>query len=86
MYARDAIIAVGTDIRESESAGEAARALARGTPAVILKPAIGTTRAIGTALLGAGNALDSESRRRLEDVSCQPSNNARNQANSTIEI
>lgn len=69
MSARDAIIAVGTDIRESENAGEVAKAVMRSAPAVILKPAIGTTKAIGTALLGAGNALDAESRRKIEDVS-----------------
>jgi len=69
MSARDAIIAVGTDIRHSENAGELAMAVMRSAPAVILKPAIGTTKAFGTALLGAGNALDANSRRRLEDVS-----------------
>jgi autophagy-related protein 2 len=67
--ARDAIIAVGADVRESETAADVARAVARGAPAVVLKPAIGATRALGTALLGAGNALDKESRRKVEDVS-----------------
>jgi len=70
--ARDAIIAVGVDVRESETAADVARAFARGAPAVILKPAIGATRALGTALLGAGNALDKESRRKVEDVSLFP--------------
>jgi autophagy-related protein 2 len=70
--ARDAIIAVGADVRESESAADVARAVARGAPAVVLKPAIGATRALGTALLGAGNALDKESRRKVEDVSFVP--------------
>lgn len=67
--ARDAIIAVGTDVGASESAGDVARAVARAAPIVILKPAIGATKAIGSALLGAGNALDPTSRRKLEDVS-----------------
>ncbi|KAF2663533.1 hypothetical protein BT63DRAFT_418995 [Microthyrium microscopicum] len=67
MSARDAIIAVGTDIRESESAGDLVGAIRRSAPAVVLKPAIGTLRATGTALLGVGNSLDGQSRRRLED-------------------
>jgi autophagy-related protein 2 len=69
MSTRDAIIAVGAEIRDSESATDVARAVFRSAPAVILKPAIGTSRAIGTALLGAGNALDKDSRRKAEDVS-----------------
>jgi len=64
MSTRDAIIAVGAEIRDSESATDVARAVFRSAPAVILKPAIGTSKAIGTALLGAGNALDKDSRRK----------------------
>ena len=67
--AKDAIIAIGGDIRESGSAKGAAAAVARLAPTVILRPAIGTTKAIGTALLGAGNQLDKDSRRKIEDVS-----------------
>jgi len=65
--ARDAIIAVGTDVRESETASDVARAVLRRAPVVILKPAIGASRALGSAFLGAGNALDKESRRKIED-------------------
>lgn len=67
---RDAIIAIPAEVMESGSAGEAAKAIARRAPTVILRPAIGATKALGTALLGAGNAVDREaSRRKLEDVS-----------------
>ena len=37
-------------------------------PTVILRPAIGATRGVGMALLGAGNMLDKDSRRKIEDV------------------
>lgn len=68
MTARDAIIAIGAEVRDGDSARGVAGAIARHGPAVILRPAIGTTRAIGTALLGAGNMLDKDSRRKLEEV------------------
>ena len=71
MTARDAIIAIGMEVRESDSARGVAGAIARHGPAVILRPAIGTTRAIGTALLGAGNMLDKDSQRKMEEV-CYP--------------
>jgi autophagy-related protein 2 len=67
--AKDAIIGVGTDLRESENATDVVKALGRAAPVVILKPAIGASKAIGSALLGAGNALDPGIRGRLEDVS-----------------
>jgi hypothetical protein len=46
-----------------------ARALARHAPTVILRPALGATKALSNALLGVGNALDDQSRRKIEDVS-----------------
>lgn len=66
---QDAIIAIGGDFRESTSAAGAASAVGRYAPTVILRPAIGVSKAIGTALLGAGNQLDKDSRRKVEDVS-----------------
>ncbi len=69
LTARDAIVAIPGEVMESGSAGQAARAVARRAPTVILRPAIGATRAVGMTLLGAGNALDKDSRRRIEDVS-----------------
>ncbi|KAF2429472.1 hypothetical protein EJ08DRAFT_650485 [Tothia fuscella] len=64
---RDAIIAIGSDVRESESAAGAAGVVLRGAPTVLLRPVIGGTKAIGTALSGLGNALDRESERKIHD-------------------
>jgi autophagy-related protein 2 len=67
---RDAIIAIPAEVMESGSAGEAAKVIAKRAPTVILRPAIGATKALGTMLLGAGNAVDREgARRRVDDVS-----------------
>ncbi|KIW09026.1 hypothetical protein, variant [Verruconis gallopava] len=65
--AKNAIIAIGGDVRESGSALGAVGAVARMAPTVILRPAIGATRGVGMALLGAGNMLDKDSRRKIED-------------------
>jgi autophagy-related protein 2 len=67
LTARDAIVAVGGGVRTSDTPGEAVRAVTRGAPTIILRPAIGATKALGTALLGAGNHLDPESKRRVGD-------------------
>ncbi|KAF2458188.1 hypothetical protein BDY21DRAFT_284675 [Lineolata rhizophorae] len=70
LTARDAVVAIPGEVLESGSAGGATRAVARRAPTVILRPAIGVSKAISKTLLGAGNALDRDSRRRIEDVSC----------------
>ncbi|ROV87266.1 hypothetical protein VMCG_10843 [Cytospora schulzeri] len=67
--ARDAIIAVPAEVMESQNAGGAARAVMNRAPTIIFRPAIGATRAVGQALMGATNALDPENLRRVEDVS-----------------
>lgn len=67
--ARDAIIAVPAEVMESQNAQGAARAVMRRAPTIIFRPAIGATRAVGQALMGATNALDPENLRRAEDVS-----------------
>ncbi|TLD38545.1 autophagy regulatory protein Atg2 [Venturia nashicola] len=64
---RDAIIAVGSDIRESTSATGVAEAVARRAPTIILRPAIAGTKAMGIALLGGVNALDQKNSQRIED-------------------
>jgi autophagy-related protein 2 len=69
LTARDAIVAVPGEVMESGSAAGAAKAVWRRAPTVILRPAIGATRAVGQTLLGAGNTLDPANRRRIEDVS-----------------
>lgn len=70
LMTRDAIVAVPGEVMESSSAAGAAKAVWRRAPTVILRPAIGATRAVGQTLLGAGNSLDPTNRRRIEDVSC----------------
>ena len=69
LTARDALIAVQGEIMESEGPSGAVAAVVRHAPTVILRPIIGTTRAVGTALLGVGNAIDSEGLKRVDDVS-----------------
>ncbi|KAI5291638.1 autophagy- protein 2, partial [Ascosphaera acerosa] len=61
--ARDVIIAVPAEVTDSGSATQAARALLRRAPTIILRPAIGATKAVGQTLLGAGNTLDPAQRR-----------------------
>ncbi|KAL1964060.1 hypothetical protein VTN77DRAFT_7606 [Rasamsonia byssochlamydoides] len=67
LMARDAIVAVPGEVMESGSAAGAAKAVWRRAPTVILRPAIGATKAVGQTLLGAGNTLDPANRRRIED-------------------
>ena len=69
IMAKDAIIAMPAEAMESGTAGEAARAILRSAPTVILRPALGVTKAVGQTLLGATNSLDKGERRRVEDVS-----------------
>ncbi|KAL2132890.1 hypothetical protein VTI74DRAFT_3204 [Chaetomium olivicolor] len=64
--ARDAIIAVPAEIMESQSAQGAAAAVLKKAPTIVLRPAIGATKAVGQTLLGATNALDKQHRRRVE--------------------
>lgn len=72
LLARDAIVAVPGEIVESGSAKAAAKAVWKRAPTVILRPAIGVSKAVGQTLLGAGNTLDPSNRRRMEDVSESP--------------
>ena len=69
LLAKDAIIAMPGEVLESGTAGGAAKAVLRGAPVVILRPAMGVTKAVGQTLLGATNSLDPGNRRRIEDVS-----------------
>ncbi|KAK4158531.1 hypothetical protein C8A00DRAFT_28541 [Chaetomidium leptoderma] len=64
--ARDAIIAVPAEVMESQSAQGAATAVLKKAPTIILRPAIGATKAIGQTLLGATNSLDPMNRKRVE--------------------
>lgn len=69
LTARDALIAVQGEFLESRTPGSAAAAVARHAPTLILRPVIGASRAVGTTLLGVGNAVDRGNLRRVEDVS-----------------
>jgi autophagy-related protein 2 len=69
LTARDAVIAIPAEVMEEGSGVGMARALARHAPTVILRPALGATKAVSNALLGVGNALDQGSRRKIENVS-----------------
>ncbi|KAK3957056.1 hypothetical protein QBC32DRAFT_358098 [Pseudoneurospora amorphoporcata] len=64
--ARDAIIAVPTEVMESSSAQGAAKAVLMQAPTILFRPAIGVSKAIGQTLLGATNALDPNHRKRIE--------------------
>ncbi|KAL4941862.1 hypothetical protein BDV06DRAFT_172219 [Aspergillus oleicola] len=71
LLTRDAIIAMPGDVQESGSAKAAAKAVLKRAPTVILRPAIGISKAVGQTLLGAGNSLDPSHRRKIEDVSAR---------------
>ncbi|KAK3392173.1 hypothetical protein B0T20DRAFT_362262 [Sordaria brevicollis] len=67
--ARDAIIAVPTEVMESSSAQGAAKAVLMQAPTILFRPAIGVSKAIGQTLMGATNSLDPNHRKRVEAVS-----------------
>jgi len=69
LTARDAVIAIPAEVMEEGSGVGMARVLARHAPTVILRPALGATKAVSNALFGVGNALDEGSRRKIDDVS-----------------
>lgn len=71
LMAKDAIIAMPGEIMETGTAGGAAKALLRNAPTVILRPAMGVSKALGQTLMGATNSLDPGNKRRVEDVSPQ---------------
>lgn len=68
LLTRDAIVAVPGEVVEGGTAKAAAKAVLKRTPTIILRPAIGMSRAVGQTLLGAGNTLDPTNRRKMEDV------------------
>lgn len=69
LTARDAVIAIPAEVMEEGTGVGMAKAIARRAPTVILRPALGATKAVSNTLLGVGNALDADSRRKIEDVS-----------------
>ena len=68
LLAKDAIVAVPGEVMATGSATEAAQAVLRSAPTIILRPAIGASKAVGQTLLGAGNTLDRDNYRRMQEV------------------
>jgi autophagy-related protein 2 len=69
LLAKDAIVAMPGEVLESKSAKGAAVAVLRNAPTIVLRPAMGVSKAVGQTLMGATNSLDKTERRRIEDVS-----------------
>ncbi|KAF2720459.1 hypothetical protein K431DRAFT_347128 [Polychaeton citri CBS 116435] len=67
LTARDALIAVQGEALDSSSPAGAAAAVARHAPTVILRPVIGASRAVGTALMGVGNQIDKANLKKIDD-------------------
>ncbi|EME46372.1 hypothetical protein DOTSEDRAFT_70393 [Dothistroma septosporum NZE10] len=67
LTAKDALIAVQGELLDSRGPGNAAAAVVKHAPTVILRPVIGATRAVGTTLLGVGNQIDRNNLRRIDD-------------------
>jgi autophagy-related protein 2 len=86
LTAKDALIAVQGEVLGSRGPGGVAGAVVKHAPTVILRPVIGTARAVGTTLLGVGNQIDRSNMRRLEDVSARPGWDVENTANLCPEI
>ena len=68
LTAKDAIVAMPGEILESGTPVGAAKAVLKGAPTVILRPALGVSKAVGQTLMGATNTLDRGNRRRMEEV------------------
>ena len=58
LLAKDAIVAIPAEVRESESAAGAARAVLRSAPTVVLRPAMGVSKAVAQTMMGVGNQID----------------------------
>ena len=67
LTAKDAIVAMPGEVIDSGTAGGAAKVVLKNAPTVILRPAMGVSRAVGQTLMGATNSLDPANRRRIED-------------------
>ncbi|KAK3201982.1 hypothetical protein GRF29_164g1315948 [Pseudopithomyces chartarum] len=65
--ARDAAIAIPGEIQAEGTGAGLARVLYRRAPTVILKPLAGTTKVVSKTLMGVGNALDKDARRKIDD-------------------
>lgn len=68
LTAKDAIVAMPGEVMESGTARGAAKAVIRGAPTVILRPALGVSKAVGQTLMGTVNTMDPQHRRRIDEV------------------
>ena len=69
LVAKDVVVAVSGEAKESGSFEGAAKAVARHAPTIVLRPMIGASKAVSQTLMGATNSVDPKNRQRLEDVS-----------------
>lgn len=69
LAARDAVIAMPAEVMEDGTGLGVAKVLAKRAPTIVLRPAMGAMKATSNTLLGLGNALDKQSRRKIDDVS-----------------
>ncbi|KAL8780084.1 MAG: hypothetical protein Q9194_001097 [Teloschistes cf. exilis] len=67
LTAKDAIVAMPGEAMESGTAGGAAKAVLKSAPTIILRPALGVSKAVSQTLMGATNSLDPANRRRIEE-------------------
>lgn len=68
LLAKDAVIAMPGEVLECGTAAGAAKAVLKGAPTVILRPAMGVSKVVGQTLMGATNSLEPENKRRIEEV------------------
>ena len=69
LLARDAIVAVPGEVMAQPSAKGAAKAILKQSPTIILRPAMGVSKAAAQTFQGVANTLDRKNLRRIEDVS-----------------
>ncbi|RMZ75164.1 hypothetical protein DV737_g5422, partial [Chaetothyriales sp. CBS 132003] len=69
LLARDAIVAVPGEVMAQPGATGAAKAILKQSPTIILRPAMGVSKATAQTLQAVANTLDKSNLRRLEDVS-----------------
>jgi autophagy-related protein 2 len=65
--ARDAILTLPAEMAERGDARGAATAFARAAPIAVIRPVIGVSEAVSRTLMGVGNAMEPERRRRRDD-------------------
>jgi autophagy-related protein 2 len=66
--AQDAIFAIPSEAMEVGSGMGMARAIARHGPTIMIRPGIGVAKAVSHTLHGVGNALDKDSKRKIDNV------------------